>query len=143
MDLKYNITKITGSIASYGMKEDIGEKKVVHYELLLNDKKIGDFTYNKEDIPEKELLKQFIETHILKNEYELKRVMKFLGQNVPDEEFFTELCEDDFYEGIKHDLRNPEIISNFQVREYGRDLNFTYLSFLKKHQNLLNKYYRG
>ncbi|RAP49225.1 MAG: hypothetical protein BZ138_08085 [Methanosphaera sp. rholeuAM270] len=146
LNLTYDISKIEYSFETWGMKEDIGGRKIVTYVLLLNkgtdcEEVIGEFTFDKEDVPEKELIQNFLQKKILSDSEELMTVMNYLNTVVPDEEFFTEICEDDFYSGTKHDIRNPEIINHPETRSHGRELNGTYSYFLKQHLNELESLY--
>lgn len=142
MVLEYKVTNISYMTETWGMKEDIGGRKIVDYDLYHNGKKIGEFTSDNEEIRKDTLIKNFIERKILEDPSELERVMDFLDQVIPDEEFFTEICEDDFYEGRKHDLRNKNIIHDFQTIQHGSALNGTYFVFLYNRYPVIEEYYR-
>lgn len=129
MNLTYKINKIETIPVEFN--NDTGLIKTVQYTLYNNNEKIGDFIYNDEKIPFKKLQSEFIHTLIL--EGHLPKLMEELNKTIPDEEFFTEICEDDFYTETKHDIRNPELINYYEVRERGKDVHMCYFFFLREH----------
>ena len=82
MNLDYEITDISYSYEEWGMKEDVGGRKIVTYTLTNNGEKIGEYTYDDENVPEDELVEHYLQ-HLIENK--LSDVMKQLNKVIPDE----------------------------------------------------------
>ena len=121
---------------------NVGIRKIVDYELFFNNTCIDEFSYIDEDIPEKELKKNFIQYTLLQNPEELEKIMNHLNTKLDDEEFQMYLCEEDYLLETPHDIRNKNTIYDSQTSLEGNPLNHVYHSFIMKHWDLVNNYYK-
>ena len=140
--LHYKIINKSQIPETWGIKEDVGIRKIVDYELFFNNTTIDEFSYIDENIPEKELKKNFIQYTLLQNPEELEKIINHLNTKLDDEEFQMYLCEEDYLLETPHDIRNKNIIYDSQTCLEGNQLNHLYHSFIMKHWDLVNNYYK-